>query len=158
MCLVFCFVVNFDFVNEYCVILIKNHWCLIMMFDDYIYINLEKLYLHSRILQYVSQGLLSTWKKWTREEGPGGRISGSVCGLDPKYVKLRIYINALGDIYYLWINHHNVRLIRFCEAPASVAPYEWPDDITKWPICRKTRGITGMTTKDKTAEHMVQIL
>ncbi|ODN00733.1 Inactive rhomboid protein 1 [Orchesella cincta] len=72
-------------------------------------------------------GLLSTWKKWTREEGPGGRISGSVCGLDPK----------------------------FCEAPASVAPYEWPDDITKWPICRKTRGITGMTTKDKTAEHMV---
>lgn len=32
----------------------------------------------------IFQGLLSTWKKWTREEGPGGRISGSVCGLDPK--------------------------------------------------------------------------
>ncbi|XP_035706084.1 inactive rhomboid protein 1 isoform X2 [Folsomia candida] len=71
--------------------------------------------------------LLSTWKKWTRDDGPGGRISGSVCGLDPKY----------------------------CEAPASIAPYEWPDDITKWPICRKTRGIAGLAQKDKTAEHMV---
>jgi len=25
----------------------------------------------------------------------------------------------------------------YCEAPASVAPYIWPDDITKWPICRR---------------------
>lgn len=63
-----------------------------MMFDDFIYLNLEKLYLQRGILQYVSQGLLSTWKKWTREEGPGGRISGSVCGLDPKYVKSTVEI------------------------------------------------------------------
>ncbi len=28
-------------------------------------------------------------------------------------------------------------LCRYCEAPASVAPYIWPDDITKWPICRR---------------------
>ncbi|XP_034942299.1 inactive rhomboid protein 1 isoform X2 [Chelonus insularis] len=88
---------------------------------------------------------ISTWKKWgPSDSGPGGRISGSVCGLDPK----------------------------FCDAPASIAPYEWPDDITKWPICRKTnpfsqrfRSNNGRPSgnnnfpvgryKDKMAEHMV---
>ncbi|KAG8224903.1 hypothetical protein J437_LFUL006261 [Ladona fulva] len=72
---------------------------------------------------------ISTWKKWSAgDSGPGGRISGSVCGLDPK----------------------------FCEAPPSVAPYEWPDDITKWPICRKTSSIPQkFKYKDKAAEHMV---
>ncbi|XP_019880936.2 uncharacterized protein LOC109608827 isoform X3 [Aethina tumida] len=69
--------------------------------------------------------------KWTASEsGPGGRMSGSVCGLDPK----------------------------FCDSPPSVAPYEWPDDITKWPICRKAN--TQFSTqkrpkKDPQAEHMV---
>ncbi|KAG5881153.1 hypothetical protein JTB14_034282 [Gonioctena quinquepunctata] len=30
--------------------------------------------------------IISTWKKWTMgDAGPGGRISGSVCGLDPKF-------------------------------------------------------------------------
>uniref|UniRef100_A0A1I8QES1 Peptidase S54 rhomboid domain-containing protein n=1 Tax=Stomoxys calcitrans TaxID=35570 RepID=A0A1I8QES1_STOCA len=72
---------------------------------------------------------ISTWKKWSPgESGPGGRISGSVCGLDPKY----------------------------CDAPASIAPYEWPDDITKWPICRKTNSFSQrFRFKDHTAEHMV---
>lgn len=51
-----------------------------------------------------------------------------MCGLDPKY----------------------------CDAPASVAPYEWPDDITKWPICRKTNSFSQrFRFKDHTAEHMV---
>ncbi|KAL3274381.1 hypothetical protein HHI36_015779 [Cryptolaemus montrouzieri] len=77
---------------------------------------------------------ISTWKKWSdKNYGPGGRISGSVCGLDPK----------------------------FCDAPASVHPYEWPDDITKWPICRKTnaskqnRTRIDNTNRDKHLEHMV---
>ncbi|XP_068141626.1 inactive rhomboid protein 1 isoform X2 [Drosophila tropicalis] len=72
---------------------------------------------------------ISTWKKWSPvESGPGGRISGSVCGLDPK----------------------------FCDAPASIAPYEWPDDITKWPICRKTNSFSQRYRyKDHTSEHMV---
>ncbi|XP_044006424.1 inactive rhomboid protein 1 isoform X3 [Aphidius gifuensis] len=88
---------------------------------------------------------ISTWKKWgPGDNGPGGRISGSVCGLDPK----------------------------FCDAPASVAPYEWPDDITKWPICRKINPFSERFRsnfeqqggnddypvgryKDKMAEHMV---
>ncbi|XP_045477432.1 inactive rhomboid protein 1 isoform X2 [Harmonia axyridis] len=77
---------------------------------------------------------ISTWKKWSdKNYGPGGRISGSVCGLDPK----------------------------FCDAPASVHPYEWPDDITKWPICRKTnaskqnRTRMDTTGRDKHLEHMV---
>lgn len=77
---------------------------------------------------------ISTWKKWpTGDSGPIGRISGSVCGLDPK----------------------------FCDAPASVHPYEWPDDITKWPICRKKANNPMLPSKkpggakDKIAEHMV---
>ncbi|KAL0279292.1 UNVERIFIED_CONTAM: hypothetical protein PYX00_000884 [Menopon gallinae] len=72
---------------------------------------------------------ISTWKKWSpSEKGPGGRISGSVCGLDPK----------------------------FCEAPASIAPHEWPDDITKWPICRKPQRYRQKDRSGKvaTAEHM----
>lgn len=52
-------------------------------------------------------------------------------------------------------------VFRFCDAPASVHPYEWPDDITKWPICRKTNASkqnrTRMDTsgRDKRLEHMV---
>lgn len=38
-------------------------------------------------------------------------------------------------------------------------PYEWPDDITKWPICRKTNTKTQSSIqirpKDKLAEHMI---
>uniref|UniRef100_A0A182VDT3 Rhomboid-like protein n=1 Tax=Anopheles merus TaxID=30066 RepID=A0A182VDT3_ANOME len=75
------------------------------------------------------QKTIATWKKWSPgESGPGGRISGSVCGLDPKY----------------------------CDAPASIAPHEWPDDITKWPICRKNNQLSQrFRFKDHTAEHMV---
>ncbi|CAG2165452.1 unnamed protein product [Oppiella nova] len=55
--------------------------------------------------------LLSSFTKWERGGSDSmGRNSGPVCGQDP----------------------------RFCEQPASIEPYEWADDITKWPICRKT--------------------
>jgi len=84
-----------------------------------------------------SDDLTSTWKKWNVvQSGPGGRISGSVCGQDPN----------------------------FCIEPASVAPFEWPDDITKWPKCRKKLPGLGSESKSnlnhivKTssqAEHMV---
>ncbi|XP_051156675.1 inactive rhomboid protein 1 isoform X2 [Leptopilina boulardi] len=97
-----------------------------------------------RGLRSTMTNTISTWKKWgPGDNGPGGRISGSVCGLDPK----------------------------FCDAPASIAPYEWPDDITKWPICRKTNPFSQRFSgnfnqdgnsnfpvgryKDKMAEHMV---
>ncbi|XP_025157717.1 uncharacterized protein LOC105191272 [Harpegnathos saltator] len=97
-----------------------------------------------RGLRSTVTNTISTWKKWgPGDSGPGGRISGSVCGLDPK----------------------------FCDAPASIAPYEWPDDITKWPICRKTNPFNQRFSKngsqrgngnfpvgrykDKMAEHMV---
>ncbi|KAL7023087.1 hypothetical protein ACKWTF_012488 [Chironomus riparius] len=74
---------------------------------------------------WPTQKTISTWKKWSPGDGPGGRISGSVCGLDPK----------------------------FCDAPQS---FEWPDDITKWPICRKTNSFSHRSRlKDHTAEHMV---
>ena len=44
-------------------------------------------------------------------------------------------------------------IFSFCEAPASVAPYVWPDDITKWPICRKRK--EHADTPPSEAEHMV---
>lgn len=71
--------------------------------------------------------VISTWRKWNvSQPGPPRwvadpsavgqdrgvtqrRLSGSVCGQDPRY----------------------------CEEPASVFPFEWPDDITKWPVCRR---------------------
>ncbi|KAL0841145.1 hypothetical protein ABMA28_014893 [Loxostege sticticalis] len=77
----------------------------------------------------IPKNTISTWKKWSSgESGPGGRISGSVCGLDPK----------------------------FCEAPRSIAPHEWPDDITKWPICRKSvlDGSAAAGRAGHAAEHM----
>lgn len=55
---------------------------------------------------------LSTWLKWgvRNSTGPGGRTSGSVCGQDPRY----------------------------CKNPFSLPPFEWPDDISKWPICKES--------------------
>lgn len=68
-------------------------------------------------------------------------------------------------LYFILTTRDCHCFIRFCEAPASVAPYEWPDDITKWPICRKSNSRFPVQTspydqqrfqKDKmTAEHMV---
>ncbi|XP_062846380.1 inactive rhomboid protein 1 [Trichomycterus rosablanca] len=63
---------------------------------------------------------LAEWVKWPQQDPPqlNGRPRqyGSVCHQDP----------------------------RTCLEPASVAPHEWPDDITKWPIC--TRYNTGNHT------------
>ncbi|XP_037093859.1 inactive rhomboid protein 2-like [Pollicipes pollicipes] len=67
---------------------------------------------------------ISTFKAWQGGRGPDGRVSGSVCGLDPHY----------------------------CAEPGSRAPYEWPDDITKWPICRKA---SAAPEGREAAEHML---
>ncbi|KAM5152051.1 inactive rhomboid protein 1 [Mantella aurantiaca] len=56
---------------------------------------------------------LAVWVKWPTHsstpllENKSERQYGSVCRQDP----------------------------RFCAEPASVSPHEWPDDITKWPVC-----------------------
>uniref|UniRef100_A0A8C5WUZ3 Inactive rhomboid protein n=1 Tax=Laticauda laticaudata TaxID=8630 RepID=A0A8C5WUZ3_LATLA len=55
---------------------------------------------------------LAVWVKWPSHPSTpllagGKRKFGSVCHQDP----------------------------RVCEQPASMDPHEWPDDITKWPIC-----------------------
>ncbi|XP_075755305.1 inactive rhomboid protein 1 isoform X3 [Pelodiscus sinensis] len=57
---------------------------------------------------------LAVWVKWPHHPSTpmlagGKRQFGSVCHQDP----------------------------RVCEQPASMDPHEWPDDITKWPICTK---------------------
>lgn len=52
--------------------------------------------------------LLSTFVKWnSTDHGVGGRVSGPVCGQDP----------------------------RFCLNPISSGVNTWPDNIGKWPIC-----------------------
>lgn len=55
------------------------------------------------------------------------------------------------DLYYL-----SLTPFRFCEAPRSIAPHEWPDDITKWPICRKSvlDGSAAAGRSGHAAEHM----
>uniref|UniRef100_A0A1I8I4Q3 Rhomboid domain-containing protein n=1 Tax=Macrostomum lignano TaxID=282301 RepID=A0A1I8I4Q3_9PLAT len=51
---------------------------------------------------------MSTWVKWTADKpGPEIRISGPVCGQDP----------------------------RTCQEPRSNGYQTWPDDITRWPNC-----------------------
>ncbi|XP_061455601.1 inactive rhomboid protein 1 isoform X3 [Rhineura floridana] len=57
---------------------------------------------------------LAVWVKWPLHPSApllagNKRQFGSVCHQDP----------------------------RVCEQPASMDPHEWPDDITKWPICTK---------------------
>ncbi|KAM9179216.1 inactive rhomboid protein 1 isoform 3-T4 [Mergus octosetaceus] len=57
---------------------------------------------------------LAVWVKWPHHPSTpmlagSKRQFGSVCHQDP----------------------------RVCEQPASMEPHEWPDDITKWPICTK---------------------
>uniref|UniRef100_A0A8D3DGN6 Inactive rhomboid protein n=1 Tax=Scophthalmus maximus TaxID=52904 RepID=A0A8D3DGN6_SCOMX len=64
---------------------------------------------------------LAVWVKWPRHSSAPqlddkNRQYGSVCHQDP----------------------------RICLEPASVSPHDWPDDITKWPIC--TRYNTGNHT------------
>ncbi|KAG1929233.1 inactive rhomboid protein 1 isoform X1 [Pimephales promelas] len=64
---------------------------------------------------------LALWVKWPEHPSAPSlegkvRQYGSVCHQDP----------------------------RICLEPASVTPHEWPDDITKWPIC--TRYSTGNHT------------
>lgn len=41
--------------------------------------------------------------------------------------------------------------LSYCKEPASIPPHEWPDDITRWPICRKR---IAAVKKIHTAEHM----
>uniref|UniRef100_A0A8C9SQP0 Inactive rhomboid protein n=1 Tax=Scleropages formosus TaxID=113540 RepID=A0A8C9SQP0_SCLFO len=64
---------------------------------------------------------LAVWVKWPQHPSApyqNGKVRqyGSVCHQDP----------------------------RICLEPASVSPHEWPEDITKWPIC--TRYSTGNHT------------
>ncbi|XP_013067121.1 inactive rhomboid protein 1-like isoform X1 [Biomphalaria glabrata] len=69
----------------------------------------------SGCVQTVKSGCsytLSSWYKWNLMDGTefAAMKTGSVCGQDPK----------------------------FCNVPSSTPPFEWGDDITKWPICRET--------------------
>ncbi|CAG9540948.1 unnamed protein product [Cercopithifilaria johnstoni] len=60
--------------------------------------------------QTTCPSLIATLVRWKKDSpGPEGRVSGAVCGQDPRY----------------------------CENPVSVKPYEWPDDMTQWPICKQ---------------------
>lgn len=65
-------------------------------------------------LQEECSSTLAVWVKWPQHPSApylNGTVRqhGSVCHQDP----------------------------RICQEPASVSPHEWPDDITRWPICTK---------------------
>jgi len=57
-----------------------------MFVDMYVCIHTYNMYVCiDGMFVYMLQKTISTWKKWSAgDSGPGGRISGSVCGLDPK--------------------------------------------------------------------------
>ncbi|XP_026207086.1 inactive rhomboid protein 1 isoform X3 [Anabas testudineus] len=72
-------------------------------------------------LQEECSSTLAVWVKWPHHPSTPflngkPRQHGSVCHQDP----------------------------RICLEPASVSPHDWPDDITKWPVC--TRYNTGNHT------------
>ncbi|XP_072288464.1 inactive rhomboid protein 1-like isoform X2 [Eucyclogobius newberryi] len=65
-------------------------------------------------LQEECSSTLAVWVKWPQHPSAANlsgkvRQFGAVCHQDP----------------------------RICLEPASVSPHEWPDDITKWPVCTK---------------------
>uniref|UniRef100_A0A7N8WLT1 Inactive rhomboid protein n=1 Tax=Mastacembelus armatus TaxID=205130 RepID=A0A7N8WLT1_9TELE len=65
-------------------------------------------------LQEECSSTLAVWVKWPQHPSApylNGelRLHGAVCHQDP----------------------------RICLEPASVSPHDWPDDITKWPVCTK---------------------
>ncbi|XP_042252824.1 inactive rhomboid protein 1 isoform X4 [Thunnus albacares] len=65
-------------------------------------------------LQEDCSSTLAVWVKWPQHPSApllngNLRQHGSVCHQDP----------------------------RICLEPASVSPHEWPDDITKWPVCTR---------------------
>ena len=61
-----------------------------------------------QVTRYECSTLLSTFHKWSPSSpGPDGRMSGPVCGQDPRY----------------------------CSAPASRNVHTWLDDVTRWPVC-----------------------
>ena len=68
-------------------------------------------------------------------------------------VKWSLFLQFILNIIFFVTPIKNIFCFRFCEAPASVAPYVWPDDITKWPICRKRKEHSD--TPPSEAEHMV---
>ncbi|XP_041062121.1 inactive rhomboid protein 1-like isoform X6 [Carcharodon carcharias] len=67
-------------------------------------------------LEKECSSTLAVWVKWPEHDSvplladKSPRNYGSVCHQDP----------------------------RFCVEPGSIPPHEWPDDITKWPICTKS--------------------
>lgn len=73
----------------------------------------------SGCLQTTEKGcsdILATWLKWPNEtQGPDNRLSGSVCGQDP----------------------------RFCRTPQSVGAFTWKDDVTEWPICTESMNVSS---------------
>lgn len=61
-------------------------------------------------LQQECSTIFATFHKWPDPTDPSlGRSSGPVCGQDP----------------------------RECLNPSSTAPYEWPDNISEWEICKE---------------------
>ncbi|XP_008585516.1 PREDICTED: inactive rhomboid protein 1 isoform X3 [Galeopterus variegatus] len=108
---------------------------------------------------------LAVWVKWpVHPSAPDlaghKRKFGSVCHQDPRSVLLAgltclrpclpggcdgqglllSLLSGVGGCPCLGLkagSHHILGSCRVCDEPSSEDPHEWPEDITKWPICTK---------------------
>ncbi|KAK5967295.1 Rhomboid domain-containing protein [Trichostrongylus colubriformis] len=88
---------------------------------------------------------LATWHKWSKPEPPPFRRSKSDSFLLDN-VKNDTSSRRRGSLSQA-ISTHTWRTAGavcgqdpdFCIRPYSVKPYEWPDDLTRWPMCEEHR-------------------
>ncbi|WKY11361.1 hypothetical protein Q1695_003152 [Nippostrongylus brasiliensis] len=88
---------------------------------------------------------LATWHKWSRPKPPTLQRSKSDSYL-LNSVKNATLSRRRGT-GSLTVSSHSWRTAGavcgqdpdFCMRPSSVIPYEWPDDLTRWPICEQHR-------------------
>uniref|UniRef100_A0A8C1F8L4 Inactive rhomboid protein n=1 Tax=Cyprinus carpio carpio TaxID=630221 RepID=A0A8C1F8L4_CYPCA len=73
----------------------------------------------------------------SQEDGLSTQTPGTIITLFDFFLPIHITFGFNYLIYHIYT-------FRICLEPASVTPHEWPDDITKWPIC--TRYSTGNHT------------
>ncbi|EYB82198.1 hypothetical protein Y032_0365g3602 [Ancylostoma ceylanicum] len=91
---------------------------------------------------------LATWHKWSRPSPPALKKSKSESSLsDLDRNSNDVTLSRRRGSVALAASIHSWRTAGavcgqdpdFCARPPSVRPYEWPDDLTRWPICEQHR-------------------
>ncbi|ETN82150.1 peptidase, S54 family, partial [Necator americanus] len=91
---------------------------------------------------------LATWHKWSYPKQPTLKKSMSESSLQNlEKNSTRLTVSRRRGSLTSAISSHSWRTAGavcgqdpdFCIRPSSVRPYEWPDDLTRWPICEQHR-------------------